>query len=460
MWPFKYPYSNYHELNLDWILETVGGLQREFKSAKQEFMEGFDALYKKYEGLPSEVKNSYITPEMFGAKGDGIADDTAALQAAFNAAVASGKTLYSFGVTYYVTSTIHVNSPVRCEFGYSFIKCPSDMQGVVVDYDGGGYSSSFNAICFDGNNSPATMFRVRNSKNTFISNVYSLQCRNFIDVVSGYEVTLSKALLFNGDGTLGNIAIKHQSWDCHFTEVYAVNYATVFDMIGGNNRISYCHCWNTSSELWNNTRFAHIKESYNIFSACTSDTFDIGFDVAEGKQLFVYDLLAYHHEKPGCVLFAGDSDGIYVNGIQGYGRNINKLYDGVFAGRLIGITLKNYIDVPAVTSYFTTATPINNAKLDYNRVYVGDNTVTIEIHGQITFSGNTEGYVDVAQIPRQFSPISYVYYTGYVGEAYASNSPNTFAIEYNGKIRFYTSKESGTMHFALTADVKIRRFGA
>ena len=23
MWPFKYPYTNFHEINLDWILETV-----------------------------------------------------------------------------------------------------------------------------------------------------------------------------------------------------------------------------------------------------------------------------------------------------------------------------------------------------------------------------------------------------------------------------------------------------
>lgn len=460
MWPFKYPYTNFHELNLDWVLETIRGLQQEFKGMKQELMEGFDELYKKYEGLPSEVKNSYITPEMYGAKGDGITDDTAALQAAFNAAVTSRKTLYSFGVTYYVTSTIHINSPIRCEFGYSFIKCPSDMQGVVIDYDGGGFPSSFNAICFNGSNSSATMMRVKNSKNTFVTNVYALHCRNFIDIVSGYEVTLSKALLFNEGGTLGNIAIKQQSWDCHFTEVYAVNYSTVFDMIGGNNRVSFCHCWNTSSELWNDTKFAHIKESYNIFSSCTSDTFDIGFYVEGGKLLFVYDLLAYHDTKPGCVLFAGDSDGIYVNGLQGNGRNINKLYDGTFMGRLIGITLKNYTDVPLVTSYFITATPLNNATLDSNRVYVGDDTITVEIHGQIAFSGNTQGFVDVAEIPAQLSPVSYAYYTGYVGDAYVSNSPNTFAIEYNGRIRFYTNEESGVKSFALTADVKIARYGA
>lgn len=453
----EWPYTNLHNLNLDWILSKIKGSQAEFKAQFDDLNNKYNALTKKVDAIPAEVANSYLTPEMFGAKGDGVTDDTAALQAAFDAATTSKKTLYSFGVTYYVTKTIHITSPMRCEFGYSFIKCPLDMQDAVIDYVGKGYPSSFNAICFNGNNTSATMIRVTNSQNTFITNVYSIQCKNFIDVVSGYEVTLSKALLFNIDGTIGNVAIKQQSWDCHFSEIYAVNYLTTFDMIGGNNRISYCHCWNTSSESWNNTRFAHIKESYNIFSACTSDTFDISFDVEQGKLLFVYDILTYHNTKKECVLFAGDSNGVYVNGIQGDGKNINKLCNDVFTGRLIGITLKNYTDVPEVTSYFTQATPLNGATLDVNRVYIEDNTVTIEIHGLISFSGNTQGFVDVAQIPKQFYPLSYTYHTGYVGDEYIKNSPNTFAIAYGGYIRFYTSDKSGNKSFALTTTVKVKR---
>ena len=29
MWPFKYPYTNFHELNLDWILEKIQEQQAE-----------------------------------------------------------------------------------------------------------------------------------------------------------------------------------------------------------------------------------------------------------------------------------------------------------------------------------------------------------------------------------------------------------------------------------------------
>lgn len=452
-----WPYTNLHNLNLDWILSKIKGSQAEFKAQFDDLNNKYNALTKKVDAIPAGVANSFLTPEMFGAKGDGVTDDTAALQAAFDAATTSKKTLYSFGVTYYVTDTINVNGPVHCDFGYSYLKCPGSMQTPVIDYDSKGYASSFNAICFDGSDSPATMMKISRSNNTFITNVYSIHCKNFIDVVTGYEVTLSKALLFNGDGTLGNIAVKCQSFDCHFNEVYAVNYQTIFDMLGGNNRIGFCHCWNTSSSSWNNTKFADIKADYNIFTACTTDTFDISFNVANGKLLFVYDLLAYHDNKPNCVLFAGDTTKVYINGIQGNGRKINKLCDGQFSGRLTGLTLTDYIDVPAKTSYYVEVTPVNGATIDSNRMYIEDDTVTVEIHGSISFSGNTKGYVDVAKIPAPFYPISYTYHAGYLGVAYAAANTNMFAISGASEIRFYTNDESGVKSFALTATVKVKR---
>ena len=35
----KYPYSDFHELNLDWILETVSNLEKRVDSLKNEFLE-------------------------------------------------------------------------------------------------------------------------------------------------------------------------------------------------------------------------------------------------------------------------------------------------------------------------------------------------------------------------------------------------------------------------------------
>lgn len=50
----------------------------------------------------------FVTPEMFGAKGDGVADDTAALQACITACLNNGYTMIRGGGIYGVTGTIDI----------------------------------------------------------------------------------------------------------------------------------------------------------------------------------------------------------------------------------------------------------------------------------------------------------------------------------------------------------------
>src|ERR1041385_6133749 len=54
-----------------------------------------------------------VTPEQFGAVGDGQTDDTHALQSALDAAGTSGDTVTLRGVTYRTTTTLTVPAPVR-----------------------------------------------------------------------------------------------------------------------------------------------------------------------------------------------------------------------------------------------------------------------------------------------------------------------------------------------------------
>lgn len=56
-----------------------------------------------------DLLSNYVTPEMFGAKGDGVTDDTEAVQAAID----SGKIIYLSVATYYLTRDIVITNPVK-----------------------------------------------------------------------------------------------------------------------------------------------------------------------------------------------------------------------------------------------------------------------------------------------------------------------------------------------------------
>lgn len=65
-----------------------------------------------------------VSVKDFGATGNGVTDDTAALQAAFN----TGKAIYIPGGNYFVTSTLNVTTSGQLIYGdgyQSFISCPS-----------------------------------------------------------------------------------------------------------------------------------------------------------------------------------------------------------------------------------------------------------------------------------------------------------------------------------------------
>lgn len=128
------PYSNFHELNQDWFLNEFNKVIAQWKAMQKNFdnlQDAFNDLksyvqdYFKNLNVQDEINNKlddmakngeldeifnrfvpYVTPEQYGAKGDGVTDDADA----FNLALQSKKCVIARATKYKIGSTIIIPS--------------------------------------------------------------------------------------------------------------------------------------------------------------------------------------------------------------------------------------------------------------------------------------------------------------------------------------------------------------
>lgn len=92
----QFPYTNFHELNLDWIIEEMKKLREDFNNLPEEIIEKLLANFR---------LGNFINVKLLGAKGDGIADDTAIIQNALD----KFKAVFIPAGTYKIT-TLFINT--------------------------------------------------------------------------------------------------------------------------------------------------------------------------------------------------------------------------------------------------------------------------------------------------------------------------------------------------------------
>ena len=157
----RYPYTDFHELNLDWIIskikeikdsviaaagsaeaaadsaeaaadsaeaaagsaEAAAGSAETAQNLADRFTSGEVNQYLGGKGTGNEpdwTDLTYVTPEMYGAAGDGVTDDTEAIQAAANV---GGLIVFGKGKTYKVTEVIRLKANTTVELNTAILMC-------------------------------------------------------------------------------------------------------------------------------------------------------------------------------------------------------------------------------------------------------------------------------------------------------------------------------------------------
>lgn len=101
MWPFRpfnrYPYTDFHELNDDWILSKMHQLEEKVLTFSKDIKSSVYSWLDEHPEATTTVQDhsltyeklvngtlGFVTPEMFGAAGDGITDDSTAVSDAID----------------------------------------------------------------------------------------------------------------------------------------------------------------------------------------------------------------------------------------------------------------------------------------------------------------------------------------------------------------------------------------
>lgn len=329
-----FPYTDLHELNLDWFLENFKKLESRVKAIESG---GISITVDNALSITSTnpVQNRvitqalddlsvYVTPEQFGAVGNGIADDTTSFQNALN----SGKPIMCLSKAYKITDTLRIKGDTlinlngseivstRKHLFYNFLD-----DDVFMGYSGNGNIMIYNGTIIYGSvafwHCENILFDNVNFKNCGNNHFIEIcACKNFVirncsfigmsyngdnafhEYINIDPCTTTVSTYFTGgsfpagnyDGTKNN-GIK--ILNCYFNiNENDANYQTMDDAIGchtplhqqhENIMIDGCFIYNFTQRgvrlsdmknvvFQNNDLESHVNANHAVYSATDDDT--------------------------------------------------------------------------------------------------------------------------------------------------------------------------------------------
>lgn len=266
-----------------------------------EYESAGDAVRSQINALQIE-NNGYVTPEMFGAVGDGIADDTIPLQEAIN----DGRAVVGKG-NYKITSSIFINNEYKAQANSKIILDFNGDFGVVIggsetEYDNTQYnfdvditvdcnSRTFSTAAVALNAVKRSHIKLRgvNCSGTFFRDVYGRD--DYGANGSNYENYIDINAI--GTGAAGSVCALLHSSDNNYNQIISRDFETcVLLDTGSSQNINCVHGWLSSDAigLWENSKLIAVAKNGSktvmprlVFSFIYQDTMRYGFHLGENR---------------------------------------------------------------------------------------------------------------------------------------------------------------------------------
>jgi hypothetical protein len=375
-----------------WVLTSIFSAQLETLRKSLSDV-AFTGNYTDLKNLP------FITPEMFGAIGDGVTDDTNAFILMLN----SNNIIWELdGNKTYNVNTFTITKKIIVSGNGAVIKSQHPII-VNVSIEEPSYYSSYDNIIFDGG------LNIEKGSQMYITNCVFRNATNGISYTNSTKETfITKCRINNCD-----VGIYSNGSDVE------VSYITIRDchtalLVKKSSTFSNIHAW--LSDNFVGSKFA---DCYNdaTFNDCYPDTYQYAFYVNNVIYLKIYNVfclrnVAYWDDaEPQYLLYSTDKNNFihtFVEGGAFIGDNSHEYYFSNYQQNIFcckGLDVARFIK-NTDTNYIAGLTLEKGsiARNQNNTIIINPNSVTIS--ATLEFTGNGTSTQKVASVSKSIAPSS------------------------------------------------------
>ena len=240
--------------------------------------------------LIAELITNQAILEQFGAKGDGITDDTVAIQNCITYAKTNNLLLTCSKNKTFIVNQILDISNLYVDFKKATFITTNEQLEYLFYINSNNKNYAIKNIKINSNNILDTAFLIDNARTININNIDIYNIKSYgIKVNNGYEIYIKN--IYATSQIENSIGIELNASDCDISYVVMTNVHKCFRVTKGSNTFSHIHCWIGNSELINNSSmfiFNLTSEGTIHMSNIYDDTFQYFINYTNNITCFLY----------------------------------------------------------------------------------------------------------------------------------------------------------------------------